>query len=929
MLKADFKYKFERSGMSKGTCPQCNKHKVFRFYEGLPREFGKCERLNNCGYHNIPTAEVKPSEVPQIVQKPQIYLDATKVEAWLYNQTSLFHTWAIGLGVTPEHLRKWNIGTTERGETVFIFQNKKGEWWNAKFFQYTEGGSRNKDIDAYSMKSTKEGRFMMCLFGEQLLSTDGRKVCIVESEKTAVIASFFYPQYDFVACGSNQGLTDEKVGALVGRRVLNLRDADIAGRSTCSLKKLESCTTPLKCKGCRIPAIEKRLTQWKIQVTGLDAFPTHDDGYDLADAIRDDDSIGAIPDLEVVEQKALERDKLDLLADQAIATLQSDVQQEPTHNRDDRDWLRSVLPYGVNITDVEEYGFYEYKNRYYMMRKGENFEQVSNFIMRVRYLIQGVNPKRIVEITNVHKKKVTLDMAIEDLISPERFKMRIESHGNFLFEGKQTDLSRIKNKLYSEEKPSLEISTLGQYKERFYAFGNGIYDFKDFYGIDDEGFVAYEGEHFYIPVMGNIQAQDDDNLLNYKKFIHMNSAITFKEWAQLFCDVYDENGKIGIAYLSMSLFRDIIFEKTRCTPMLFLFGQRGSGKGTMANSMLYAFGKPQDPLMLGGASTVVGFMRKLGQFNNALVWLDEYKNDIGEKKIESLKNIWDGIGYERGVKDQSNRTQTSPIRASAIISGQEMPNVEPALFSRVCLCEFKAAQRSQEDVQRFNLLREMEDTGITNITTELLKHRAVIKEKFEPCYREVSKMLRTAFQGSEVIERQIINYSILIAVVYALKDKIQFPMTVHEMIKIAERHIDRQRLMMRTSNEVQQFFEIVSFLFSNKLIEEGRAIQFKGDMILIRMVEIFPLYRDYMRRQNLKPIDKGTLNSYLTASEAYEEHESTKGSHRFTFLQNPTSAMVFLHPKIQDLYSLDLHEAAPIRNKDLQEVENQTVANVF
>ena len=127
----------------------------------------------------------------------------------------------------------------------------------------------------------------------------------------------------------------------------------------------------------------------------------------------------------------------------------------------------------------------------------------------------------------------------------------------------------------------------------------------------------------------------------------------------------------------------------------------------MANSLMALFGTPQDPLMLGGASTVVGFMRKLGQFSNAITWLDEYKNDIGEKKIESLKNIWDRVGYERGTKDQTNKTQTTPVTSSAIISGQEMPNVEPALFSRTVLCEFRASQRSQQEVNDFNTLRRM------------------------------------------------------------------------------------------------------------------------------------------------------------------------------------------------------------------------------
>src|SRR5690606_32102403 len=80
-------------------------------------------------------------------------------------------------------------------------------------------------------------KYMMCLFGEHLLDPAKQKiVCVVESEKTAAIASFHYPQFDWVACGSNNGLTDgqngrpDKISPLKGRKVYWLSDADKASR---------------------------------------------------------------------------------------------------------------------------------------------------------------------------------------------------------------------------------------------------------------------------------------------------------------------------------------------------------------------------------------------------------------------------------------------------------------------------------------------------------------------------------------------------------------------------------------------------------------------------------------------------------------------------------------------------------------------------
>jgi len=588
------------------------------------------------------------------------------------------------------------------------------------------------------------------------------------------------------------------------------------------------------------------------------------------------------------------------------------------------DKLKNRLPASVDVRDAIEFGFYEYRNRYWIRRANsggvEVFEPVSNFTMKVLYLITGANPKRIVSITNVHRKTTTIDFLIEELISLEKFKGKVESQGNFLFEGKASDLARIKNKLFTRELEALEISRLGQYKNKFFAFANGLVLPDAFIPVDDKGMVSVgEKEHYFIPVFGSSRDADDEDLRNYRKFLHRETPVTFSEWANLFTSVYGDNGIIGIGFYFFALFSDLIFEKTKAAPMLFLFGQRGSGKGTMANSLLSLFGFPQDPLMLGGASTVVGFMRKLGQFSNAITWLDEYKNDIGEKKIESLKNIWDRVGYERGTKDQTNRTQTTPVTSSAIISGQEMPNAEPALFSRCVLCEFRAMARTQEEVDRFDQLRRMEEGGITNVTMEILALRGKIQTEFFQHYTDIAAAYRRAMQEEDVIERQIINTAILAATVRTLAPYVRLPFTPARFEVIGEEYMKRQRDMMKTANEVQTFFEMVQFLLQNNLISMDKDIHIAKGLVKLRLVSIIGLYREYARRQGLRSLDKGTLQNYLSQSEAYCEKETKQGSHRFPALQNPTNAAVFLQSEIKKLYGIDFAEN--VQNADNQEVE--------
>ena len=56
---SEYPFRFEKSPKKKGTCPQCKHTNQFRFYEDREGnrqgdEFGKCERTNNCGYHQAP-----------------------------------------------------------------------------------------------------------------------------------------------------------------------------------------------------------------------------------------------------------------------------------------------------------------------------------------------------------------------------------------------------------------------------------------------------------------------------------------------------------------------------------------------------------------------------------------------------------------------------------------------------------------------------------------------------------------------------------------------------------------------------------------------------------------------------------------------------------------------------------------------------------
>jgi predicted P-loop ATPase len=272
-------YVFEIHPKKKGVCPACTSRDTFRYYEGLPREFGICDRENNCGFHNKPHGVIHamldytaptPKEPAKI-----IYPNVEYCNGILNNQSSNFHLFCINkLQITPEHLKKWKVGTNEN-DTAFLYQTEAKQYVNIVFIEYGTNCKRNKKKFPFSLKSNNSiEKYSLCLFGSHILSpiTENKTVCLVESEKTACIASFFYPQFDWLATGGNNKLTGEKIHILYNRSVFYVNDADKAGKESSTLK---------------------RLTEYKQNFQIINLFPDRNDGYDLADAII----TGIFPDI--------------------------------------------------------------------------------------------------------------------------------------------------------------------------------------------------------------------------------------------------------------------------------------------------------------------------------------------------------------------------------------------------------------------------------------------------------------------------------------------------------------------------------------------------------------------------------------------------------------------------------------------------------
>lgn len=233
----------------KVSCPHCGKRKCFTPYvdeEGLvvfPSSVGICDHVNSCGYHYPPrqyfadhpeacpkdeeasSAVSRPSHVKSLnsIQQsepsvPTSFIEPAVMESSLscyeINPLYIFLCRVFGKQETNRLFKMYNVGTARiwNGSTIFWQIDVNGKVRGGKVMAYDpKTGHRIKDGTnrvcwAHSLLKLTDFNLCQCLFGENLLAQfPDKKVAIVESEKTAIIASHFMPEYLWLATGGISG----------------------------------------------------------------------------------------------------------------------------------------------------------------------------------------------------------------------------------------------------------------------------------------------------------------------------------------------------------------------------------------------------------------------------------------------------------------------------------------------------------------------------------------------------------------------------------------------------------------------------------------------------------------------------------------------------------------------------------------------------
>ena len=103
--------------------------------------------------------------------------------------------------------QKYHVTTDNNGLAVFWYTNIENKICYDKRIKYNYDGHRDKSFGGTRRFTTIKGYTERPLFGSHLIE-DGKAIHVVESEKTALIASLYYPDRIFVGTGGKNGLHD-------------------------------------------------------------------------------------------------------------------------------------------------------------------------------------------------------------------------------------------------------------------------------------------------------------------------------------------------------------------------------------------------------------------------------------------------------------------------------------------------------------------------------------------------------------------------------------------------------------------------------------------------------------------------------------------------------------------------------------------------
>ena len=198
------------------------------------------------------------------------------------------------------------------------------------------------------------------------------------------------------------------------------------------------------------------------------------------------------------------------------------------------------------------------------------------------------------------------------------------------------------------------------------------------------------------------------------------------------------------------------------------------------------------------------------QQEDSNVHIDEFKNGIDIKKIEMLKDCWGGYGRCKMNMDKDKKREQARVDCGIILTGQEMPTIDVALFTRLIFLTCEKQHHSQEERERFTDLLHCRQMGVTHITLQILSLREQFKANFSEAMKKAEADIRSRLGERKPTDRIEKNWIVPLSAFLSLDGLLDLPFQYGHLLELCVSGIVRQDRLCVKTDELSRLWDIIS-----------------------------------------------------------------------------------------------------------------------
>ena len=282
------------------------------------------------------------------------------------------------------------------------------------------------------------------------------------------------------------------------------------------------------------------------------------------------------------------------------------------------------------------------------------------------------------ELNDRKGKQVVTEVTHEELTTKTRFSSFLVSKGFIKFIGENHHFDMFHEFLINEQDyPTIRnMNSWGEFQPGEFLFENGIYSVKEKrfieadnqlrIRVDNKLYTCPSGsEQVTPPVLSTVKENSADLLI--EKFLlweKFNGSL---------------NVRTTLGYAVACIFSREIIHKLDGFPILFNFGERGTGKSSSMDWFMSLFGYLNgNRQSVSKQNTVKSVIRRMTLPRSFPFFLDDYRNHETNTQApdmtSSILNWYHRIGTAMAKKSTDHQTIETPMKACVVMTGNDKPS---------------------------------------------------------------------------------------------------------------------------------------------------------------------------------------------------------------------------------------------------------------